>query len=263
MTATSSGNILAIFAHPDDESFFCAGTLAKYAEAGHDVYLICATSGEEGEILHPAVSVPADSKREVLGKLRQAELQDACKALGIHPPIFLGYNDSGFPLTAALANPQAFAHKDVFNIASQLVALFDKIKPSVVITFDPYGMYGHIDHIIIHRAATAAFWLTDHSKSPAPKRLYYPVRNHPDDLEEPIAPFLNMSRASLAATIDVRAQATKIRAALSAHRSQVGPEMNLDQLAQNWPNIFKEEWFVLGGLRGGFPNTPVTDLFAA
>ena len=81
--------LLAIFAHPDDEVFSCGGTLARYADEGHQVSLICATRGEEGEIVHPDIDSNRYPKGPERGLLRVAELEATCKALGIAPPIFL------------------------------------------------------------------------------------------------------------------------------------------------------------------------------
>ena len=82
--------LLAVFAHPDDESFGTGGTLAKYATNGTRVVLACATRGEVGEIGDPALA-----RREILGAAREAELRCAARRLGVHEIRFLGYRDSG------------------------------------------------------------------------------------------------------------------------------------------------------------------------
>ena len=83
-------SLLAVFAHPDDETLRCGGTLALYAARGAKVHLICLTRGEAGRNTDPTLGDQVD-----LPTQREKELQDACAALGTEPPIFLGYHDSG------------------------------------------------------------------------------------------------------------------------------------------------------------------------
>lgn len=255
--------LLAIFAHPDDESFFCAGTLARYATEGHSVYLICATRGEQGQIIHPEIDAVAYPKGEARGKLRQGELEAACAILGIHPPIFLDYQDSGYPLEVARANPKAFMHEDLRRVEQVLLEHITQIQPEVIIGFDPQGYYGHIDHIHLHRATIAAFWLAGNSVQPAPKRLFFPMRSGQIVQKTKFDPeVFSVSEDSFAVQTDVRKYAEQIRSALLAHRSQVGPPQNFENIQRDWPGIHEEERFVLGGLRGSFPKMPVDDLFA-
>ena len=77
--------LLAVFAHPDDESFICGGTLAKAASEGNDVRLVCATRGEEGEITHPGIDPDRYPKGEARGRFRAAELESACAVMGVSP----------------------------------------------------------------------------------------------------------------------------------------------------------------------------------
>ncbi|MCL6567493.1 MAG: PIG-L family deacetylase, partial [Meiothermus silvanus] len=83
-------SLLAVFAHPDDEAFSSGGTLAHYAALGARVVVACATRGEAGQIKDPALQGVSD-----LGKVREEELARACAALGLEPPVFLGFHDSG------------------------------------------------------------------------------------------------------------------------------------------------------------------------
>ena len=128
--------LLAIFAHPDDEVFSCGGTLARYADEGHQVSLICATRGEEGEIVHPDMEPNSYPKGPERGLLRVDELAATCKALGISPPIFLDYQDSGFPIEVGLQNPQAFMNADIFKIEGKILDRIGSIHPEIIITFE-------------------------------------------------------------------------------------------------------------------------------
>ncbi len=255
--------LLAIFAHPDDESFFCAGTLTRYASLGHEVFLICATRGEQGQIRHPAIDVSLFPKGEARGQLRENELKTACTILGLRPPIFLDYQDSGYPLEVAQANPVGFMHQKLEQIEDILLQYIAEIKPQVLIGFDPQGYYGHIDHIHLHRATVGAFWRSGNVLSAPPRRLFFPVRLQDQVAKTKFDPErYAVSASSVAVRIDVRPYASTIRSAVLAHASQAGSEENFPQVLRDWPGLLEEEYFVLGGLRGSFPAMPSDDLLA-
>jgi mycothiol S-conjugate amidase len=168
--------LLAIFAHPDDEGV-CAGTLARYARQGVAAQLICATRGEVGEISDPALATP-----ETLGAVRTGELEAACAAIGIAPPHFLDYRDSGMAGTPENDDPRSLAQADPQEATGRIVALLRRWRPDAVITFEPFGWYGHPDHIAVHRLATAAFGLAgdaaaypDAGEPWQPQALFYAV----------------------------------------------------------------------------------------
>ncbi|RIH83732.1 Mycothiol S-conjugate amidase [Meiothermus luteus] len=245
--------LLAVFAHPDDESFFCGGTLAKYASMGHGVYLVCATRGEQGEVRHPEIDPDRYPKGEARGRLRQAELETACRILGLQPPIFLGYQDSGYPLEVAQANPQGLIHQSLAEVEEALLEHIVQIRPQVVIGFDPQGYYGHPDHIHLHRATLGAFWRAGNRMADPPRRLFFPVRSKERVARTRFDPDrYGVSPDSIAVRVDVLPYAQTIRTALLAHRSQTGPEEGFGQVLEEWPGLLEEECFALGGLRGGF-----------
>lgn len=144
--------LLAVYAHPDDESFGTGGSLAKYAAEGVDITLVCATRGEVGEIADPALATP-----ETLGAVREGELRCAARALGINTPIFLDYRDSGMAGTEENAHPQALVNAEPSRVVAELVGIIRSLQPDVVLTFEPNGGYGHPDHIAVHQHAVAAF----------------------------------------------------------------------------------------------------------
>jgi len=144
--------LLAIFAHPDDEAFGTGGTLAHYAAEGANVYLVCATRGEAGEIADPSYATP-----ETLGQVREAELRCAAETVGIKEVVFLGYRDSGMSGSPENADPRAFINAPASDVVPQLAGIMRRIRPQVVITFEPNGGYGHPDHIAIYRHTVAAF----------------------------------------------------------------------------------------------------------
>lgn len=167
--------LLAVLAHPDDETFGTGGTLAYYASIGVEVHLICATRGEVGDV-DPEMMQGFSSVEE----LREHELSEAAKALGLTQVHMLNYRDSGMEGSPDNHHPRALAAADTDVVAGEIVHLMREIKPQVVITFDPIGGYRHPDHIAIHKAAVKAFYAaSDPAQYPddlepfKPQKLYY------------------------------------------------------------------------------------------
>ncbi|MBF6590762.1 MAG: PIG-L family deacetylase [Ktedonobacterales bacterium] len=142
MTDTPLGSrprLMGIFAHPDDESFGMAGTLARATMAGHPAAIVCATRGEEGQIADPALATP-----ETLGQVRERELRTACAAVGVADVSFLDYIDGHL------------AEADEHEAVGRIVYHLRRFRPDVIVTFSPNGGYGHVDHIAIHHYTLAA-----------------------------------------------------------------------------------------------------------
>ena len=174
--------LLALFAHPDDEAFPVGGALAACASAGVSVRLVTATRGEEGEIRQPGAAT-----RETIGAVREKELGDSVRALGLASHDLLQYRDSGMAGTEPNGRPEAFVNADPGTVVERLVREIRGFRPQVVLTFGPDGLYGHPDHIAICRHATKAFHAAgDPSVFPdqlkggleahEPQRLFYSVR---------------------------------------------------------------------------------------
>jgi len=146
--------ILAVLAHPDDESFGMGGTLALYAQKGVEVHLICATRGEVGE-------TPPEFERNdrSIAELRMDELRCAGEILGLEKVHFLSYRDSGMPGSSDNHHPRALAAAPQEQVAAEIASYIRRLQPQVVLTFDPFGGYGHPDHIAIQRATERAFFL--------------------------------------------------------------------------------------------------------
>lgn len=169
--------ILAVLAHPDDESFGIGGALALYSRQGYDTYLLCATRGEEGSMDEEHLNGYKDK-----AELRTVELQNAARYLGLKEVFFLGYRDSGMPGTEANKHPDAQINHPVEKVAAKVVKYIRDLKPDIVITFDPIGGYKHPDHIHIHKATVLAFEKADdasfHPEAGSlfkPRALYYQV----------------------------------------------------------------------------------------
>src|SRR6476646_2011804 len=136
--------LMAVLAHPDDESLGFGGTLAKYASEGVEVFLLTGTRGDGGRYRGVPRGDEQHPGRSALGRIREAELRAAASALGIREVSVLDYEDGHLEA----ANPR----EAIKRIASAL----RRVQPEVVVTFGPEGGYGHPDHIAISQFATAA-----------------------------------------------------------------------------------------------------------
>lgn len=169
--------ILAVLAHPDDESFGLGGTLALYARRGYETYYVCATRGEAGSADEEYLKGFKDT-----AEMRTDELMRAAKELDLKEVHFLGYRDSGMPGMEANRHPDAQINHPVEEVAGRVVKHIRAIKPDIVITFDPIGGYKHPDHIHIHKATVLAFanaddetFYPEHGEGYKPKALYFQV----------------------------------------------------------------------------------------
>ncbi|MFW6070431.1 MAG: PIG-L deacetylase family protein [bacterium] len=132
--------LACVLAHPDDETLSAGGILARYAAEGVETYVITATRGEEAwpgdDEAHPG--------RRALAQLREQELREAARVLGLQDVVLLNYAHGELHQASAA------------GAIGQIVAHLRRIRPQVVVTFDPYGFYGHPDHVAICQFATAA-----------------------------------------------------------------------------------------------------------
>jgi LmbE family N-acetylglucosaminyl deacetylase len=149
---TDKLKLMAVLAHPDDESLGFGGILAKYAAEDIETSLVTATRGERGwfgdEREYPGL--------EALGQKREAELRAAAEVLAIRSVDFLGYLDGELDQ----AHPA--------EVVAKIVGHLRLVKPDVVVTFGPDGSYGHPDHIAISQCTTAAI-----IEAASPDSLYY------------------------------------------------------------------------------------------
>lgn len=148
-----TGGILFVLAHPDDETFLCGGTIARYAAAGVPVRCICATRGECGTV------APELRRGRAIGDVRLAELARAASALGVESVYLLGYRDSGMAGSAAASEPGTFVNAPLDECGERIALLIRMLRPRVVVTHGPFGEYGHPDHIRLHDATLLAYRL--------------------------------------------------------------------------------------------------------
>jgi len=146
--------LMAVHAHPDDESSKGAATLAHYAAQGVEVTVVTCTGGERGDVLNPLLDTP--ETRADLPALRRREMAAAAAVLGVRQR-FLGFTDSGLVAEGEPLPDGCFARQDVPAAAGRLAAAIREVRPHVVVTYDPSGGYPHPDHVQTHRVTLAAF----------------------------------------------------------------------------------------------------------
>ena len=165
-SSVSHKSLLLVHAHPDDETINNGATMAMYAAAGYNVTLVTCTRGEEGEILVPELAHLAADKEDGPAAIREVELANAMKALGVKDHRFLGapahrYRDSGMMGTEPNNRADVFWQADLDSAAGELVKIIYEVKPQVLVTYDDFGGYGHPDHIQAHRVAMRAAQLAE------------------------------------------------------------------------------------------------------
>jgi LmbE family N-acetylglucosaminyl deacetylase len=179
--SNAARRLLVALAHPDDESFGPAGTIARYASEEVAVHYVCATRGEAGYAA-PELLAGYNSVAE----LRVNELACAARHLGLTGLHFLGYHDSGMEGAPENQNPDCLFQAPMEKVVARITRLIRDIRPQVVVTFDPTGGYFHPDHVKMHQATTQAFHAAgDPGRFPGqlqdvlwayrPQKLYYTV----------------------------------------------------------------------------------------
>ena len=172
--------ILAIHAHPDDESSKGAATMARYADEGNRVMVLTCTGGERGDILNPAL-IDTPGVKENIKAIRAEEMAAAVAALGVEHK-WLGYIDSGLPQGDPLPPlPKgSFALADTDEVTQKVVQVIREFRPEVIITYDENGGYPHPDHLKVHEVSMLAWDLAgDPTYHPElgepwePLKLYY------------------------------------------------------------------------------------------
>lgn len=259
------------------------GTLARYADAGEETTVVTATRGEAGEIHN--YDAP-DALRDRLGEIREAELRASCAVLGVTRVELLGYRDSGMAGTEDNGHPEAFSRADYLEAAGRLVRLIRRYRPEVVTAYDPFGGYGHPDHVQVHRVGTAAFLgAADVGRFPLgrdeepwqPAKLYWStwprertrtrLRALADAGQIPREeaerePRTGMPDIHITTLLDVGPWFDRKWAAIIAHRTQMAEDSWLLTLPEDARRAaFGREAFILAVCRAGAP-ADVPDLFA-
>jgi LmbE family N-acetylglucosaminyl deacetylase len=231
--------VLAVFAHPDDESLACGGTIARLSDAGARVIVVCASRGEAGSCSDPSLVPDGDD----LGLVRARELRDAAAVLGVAEVIVLDHRDGDLRWV------------DVPELHAELVMMLERYRPDAVITFAEDGLYWHLDHIGVHERTYTAVLALGGAAPP----LYY-VTMQPGMMREvvdaahtkggspPDSSFWGIEADAFGAyakppsfVIDVRNWVPRKLAALRCHRTQMGPNNPIawidEEEARRWLGV--------------------------
>ncbi|MGH3547346.1 MAG: N-acetyl-1-D-myo-inositol-2-amino-2-deoxy-alpha-D-glucopyranoside deacetylase [Pseudonocardiaceae bacterium] len=234
--------LLVVHAHPDDETLWTGGTIARYAAAGVAVTVVTCTLGEQGEVITDELRGLAADGADQLGGYRVAELHAACALLGVTDQQFLGgigrWRDSGMvaqPGARASApaelHPRAFTAGPLDEQVDALVEVLEQVRPQVVVSYGPDGGYGHPDHIRAHQVTMAAA-----PRIPRVARVFWavrPVSAVADGIGAlrgmPGLPFPvpgsdglpGVADAEVTTSLDVSAHRGAVLAAMRAHATQI------------------------------------------
>lgn len=218
--------------------------MARYHSAGVRTVLVCATGGEEGDILNPAMDTP--EVRADLAAVRRSELERAAGVIGYDEVVMLGYRDSGMAGTPANENPACFARARLDEAVGALVAVIRRVRPQVMVTYgEDHSGYPHPDHIRTHEVGLAAFSAAgDGAAYPRagvawqPQKLYYitwsrtrMLATHAKFLELGMeSPFteerlarMGQADQEITTRVEISSWADVRTAALRAHATQVDP----------------------------------------
>ncbi|RJQ77769.1 GlcNAc-PI de-N-acetylase [Pseudonocardiaceae bacterium YIM PH 21723] len=224
--------LLAVHAHPDDESTSTGGTLARYADLGVRTVLVTCTNGELGD--SPSGAKPGQPGHDIAEVIstRRGELEQACRILGVGDSEMLGYHDSGMRDWGYRDRPDVFASRPVAEVADRIEALLLHHQPEVVITYDPENDRQHVDHLHAALATAAAV-----ARLAAPPALFFKAHGtrywagirtalgvigvHRPEPEPAAAAFYAETERRITTSLDVSAVIDRKYAALHAHRSQI------------------------------------------
>jgi LmbE family N-acetylglucosaminyl deacetylase len=266
--------LMAVLAHPDDESLGAGGTLAKYASEGVEVFLLTATRGDAGRYHGLRPGDPEHPGALALANIREAELRAAASVLGVRETFLLDYRDQQLDA----ANPR--------EAVAGIVGHVRRVRPDVVLTFGPDGSYGHPDHVAISQLTTAAIlaaadptFASNASHATAPphsvSKLYYmawpestwtayqtalkKLVSTVDGVERQATPWPDWA---ITTVIDTRKFWPTVWQAVSCHESQVAAYKQLTNLSpEHHESVWGSQSFyrVFSMVNGG--RARETDLF--
>jgi LmbE family N-acetylglucosaminyl deacetylase len=227
--------LMAVHAHPDDESSSTGGVLATYSAQGIRTVVVTCTNGEFGDA--PGGVKPGQDGHDAqeVAQLRLAELRQACKILGVTDLETLGYHDSGMPDWDYKQRPEAFCNVPLAEVTGRVSTLMEQYRPQVVISYDAQGPYQHPDHVHTARAAAAAvaetgipakFYLTA-MRGRDWQKVWQALRELGADVPGPrtvtdeMRAQMEETERRITTSVDIRPVLARKRDALFAHSSQI------------------------------------------
>jgi LmbE family N-acetylglucosaminyl deacetylase len=246
----SSRAVVFLHAHPDDEAIFTGGTMAMLADAGVRVVLVLATDGELGAA-HGALEA------RDLAERRAAETEAAAALLGIARVVLLGYGDSGMPGDPANDAPGSFFASDTDEAARRVAGVLAEERAEALVVYDAGGIYGHPDHIQVHRVGVRAAALagvgTVYQATIDREYLHFVETHLVDHATEavPGTPIVGVPSVLVTTMVDVRRDLGRKRAAIAAHESQVPETSSAMTLSPDeFADVYGYEWYVRIGEPG-------------
>jgi LmbE family N-acetylglucosaminyl deacetylase len=233
---TDTKNTVVVFhAHPDDEAIFTAATMHRLARHGARVVLVTATAGELGPIRRRL------KPNETLAARRKKELERAAAVLGVARLVLLGHRDSGMAGWDDNAHPDALAAAPPDRVASTLADLCVQENAEALVHYDPRGIYGHPDHVAVHRIGAAAArraGITAYEATVAGDR---PRTRRPHLVDRAAGARIGWDAADIATVVTADAAETRAkRRAMAAHASQ----MPADAVHRSgFAAAYGREWF--------------------
>jgi len=217
--------LLAVFAHPDDESFRCGGTLALLARRGIKVQIITATRGDAGSCGEPPLCLV-----DKLGVVREQELRCACAALGIATPIFLDYFDG------------KLAKVNEKKAVARIIEEIKRLKPQVLLSWPSDGLSGHPDHVAVSRWTKKAYEQMAMEKE-APVAVYHLA------IPNSVANVLSLTKLhsipdeEISLTVDIAEVWEQKMAAIRCHRTQASTSPILSSMEKTQRLFLGKEYF--------------------
>jgi LmbE family N-acetylglucosaminyl deacetylase len=267
--------LMAVHAHPDDESSSTGGVLARYADEGIRTVVVTCTNGEFGDTLDGVKPGEDGHEEEAVAQIRLAELREACKHLAVTDLELLGYHDSGMPDWEYKNRPDAFCNVPQDEVAARIGALIERYRPQVVITYDDLGAYQHPDHLHASRCAQAAVAATG-----IPDKLYLTAMRRSDwrklwdalreqgvdvpdvsQIDEQTLRQMEERESQITTNVDIRSVLDRKQAALLSHHSQIRESWFSKIPPGLAVEVFGRESFIRATDRTGAP-VPEEDLFA-
>jgi LmbE family N-acetylglucosaminyl deacetylase len=253
--------IAFVHAHPDDEAISTGGSMARAAAEGHRVVLVVCTNGDLGE-------TPDDlGEGETLVDRRRAETERSAAHLGVERIAWLGYRDSGMTGWEQNDDPRSFLRADLDQAAERLATVLREEQADLVVLYDWHGVYGHPDHIQVHRVGHRAAdragtpkrfeatfnrdagraWMEEMVASGVPGFEDFDPAGPADDGN----PF-GSAEAEIHLAVDVSAYVAAKRAAIACHASQVtDTSLFLAMSEEVFARAFGTEWFIEPGAQPG------------
>lgn len=242
-------------AHPDDEAISTGGTMARAADEGHRVVLVVATDGAHGEI-------PEDlGPEESLVDRRRLETERSAEVLGIHRIVWLDYTDSGMNGWEQNAHPDAFWQADIELAAHRLAEILTEESADLVVVYDWHGVYGHPDHLQVHRVGHRAAAIAevgsilDVTMNRDHMRRLFALATEagmdgagfdPDAPMDDGNPF-GLPENEITLAVDVSRYASRKRDAIRCHASQVADSAFFAQMPDEvFTAAFGTEWYTAG-----------------